>query len=131
MNKRDIELVKRSYMNWADNPNLILTFYDQLLSMAPQLAPMFTHTDMGKHNELLRQVIRTIIEHEEGDAKATLWLEKLKNMHAMDLNIDPKYFKEWRNSMLFAIAAHDKDWDAKVNKAWHHLFDSAEKFMTQ
>ncbi|UII25012.1 globin [Fulvivirga maritima] len=131
MEKSDIVLVKNSYQNWADNPNLILTFYDQLLSAAPELAPMFTHTDMEKHNELLRRVVSTLIAHVEGNDEATNWLNSLKNMHAKDLKIDPAYFKDWKNSMLFAIAAHDEEWNRDVNLAWEQLFILAEKFMTQ
>lgn len=131
MNKSEIELVRKSYENWSDDPKMILTFYDQLLSAAPELAPMFTNTDMEKHNELLRKVINTLIEHVEGHAEATTWLKELRSMHTRGLEVRAEYFPLWKNSMLFAIAAHDEDWEKKVNIAWNHLFDEGIEFMVR
>jgi hemoglobin-like flavoprotein len=115
----DFELVKASYGNCCIEPTFFEDFYAAFLQSSETIAPMFQNTDMEKQKNVLRTGIATLISFAQGSRAAEMTVDRLAISHNHEnLNIDPKLYPFWEDSLIKAVAKNDLTYNTEVDNAW-------------
>lgn len=129
----DADLVTRSYGRCLAQGTLLFDrFYDNFLKSSPSIAKMFIHTDMVKQKSLLRAGLNYAIMYstESGKLAAEGVLKRIQQSHSRSrINVDPKLYPLWINSLLKAIEETDPKFTPDLQRAWKHVLDNAVAYI--
>jgi len=122
--------VQNSYGRCLGNGDLISTFYDIFLASDPEIKKKFTKTDFDKQKKLLRHGLNLMIMYAAESYAGKAGLKRIQESHNKhNLNIDPKYYMIWRQSLLKAIEKHDRLYNKQVKNEWLTVLDKGIDFI--
>lgn len=129
----DADLVTRSYGRCLAQGTLLFDrFYDYFLKSSPVIAKMFLHTDMVKQKALLRAGLNYAIMYstDTGKLAAEGVLTRIQQSHSRSrINVDPKLYPLWINSLLKAIEETDPKFTPELRRAWEQVLSTAVAFI--
>lgn len=108
---------------------LVDCFYEKFMASSPEIAQKFTNTDMERQKEMLRDSFRHMLtfstRRESGEE-----LEHIAARHShRDLDVAPRFYKTWMDSLVAAVAELDPEFDATVETAWRIVMAPGIEFM--
>ena len=115
-----VDRVMQSYGRCCASQGFFDTFYQIFLASSPSVREKFANTEMVGQKQLLRQGIMNLVLYARGmpDTK----LRALGDSHARGgLDIRPELYALWLDSLLLAIAQHDKDLNEEGRAAWREV----------
>ncbi len=129
----EVDSVTRSYGRCLAQGNLLFDrFYDHFFRSSPVIAKMFLHTDMVKQKALLRAGLNYAIMYstDTGKLAAEGVLKRIQQSHSRSrLNVDPKLYPLWINSLIKAIEETDPKFTPELGKAWEQVLNNAVTYI--
>ncbi len=127
------DLVTRSYGRCLAQDNLLFDrFYGHFLKSSPIIAKMFIHTDMVNQKALLRAGLNYAImfSTDSGKLAAEGVLARIQKSHSRSrIDVDPKLYPLWTNSLLKALEETDPKFTPELRKAWEHVLNHAVAYI--
>lgn len=119
--KRAMRTAKASYDRCCAAPDFFLCFYRNFFKSCPDVESLFANTDFRRQHDLLRHAIGLLLIFPgHADTEPTL-LSRVAERHSRrDLNIDPKHYPDFVDSLVETVREHDPDFTAEVEEAWRH-----------
>ena len=117
---RPADRVMQSYGRCCASPTFFDTFYRLFTGSSPAVREKFVNTDMSAQKHLLRAGILNLVLYARGmpDSK----LRAIGQSHSREgFDIRPELYDLWLDSLLLAVAAHDRDCDAETRDAWRDV----------
>jgi hemoglobin-like flavoprotein len=128
--KDEIRQVKRSFARCFLEEDLILRFLNIIVESHPEIAPHFKNTDFVQIKLLLRQGVNCVIMYAEGVFAGEFCLEELRISHnRKHMNINPKYYPYWIQSLIQAISELDPQYTPELGELWREVVTPGVTFL--
>jgi len=130
LDKTSIDEVQNSYGRCLNKGNFIASFYERFLANGPEIASKFEKTDFDEQHKLLRHGINLMIMYASDNVVGTSGLKRIKESHSKArLNIEPRFYEVWKQSLLDTVADHDRKYDFSVRMAWSDVLDKGISYI--
>lgn len=128
MTKEKIELINSSWQTLAAHPGAMLSFYDRLFVIAPQVRHYFSD-DLTKQSEKLAYTIGFVVGNLERMDEIKSAVEDLGRFHNR-MKIKPEYYGMVKQALLETIAniLADKH-TQEINQAWDEALTAIATIM--
>jgi len=104
-------------------------FYDKFINTDPQIAVLFSNTDMDRQVKMLMQSMTIIISFAatmEADGK----IYQLAMIHGKDkLNLSAEMYDNWLECLVDTVKEHDPEFDSQVETAWRVVMSPGLEYM--
>ncbi len=118
---RAMQTARASYDRCCDAPDFFLCFYRNFFKNCPDVEPKFADTDFRRQHDLLRHAIGLLLIFPGHPTDEPTVLSRLAERHSRrDLNIDPKHYPGFVDSLVETVSEHDPEFTAEVEEAWRH-----------
>lgn len=125
------EIVKASYNRCCKSGDFFGTFYGIFLAKSPDVEAKFANTDFRKQKPLIKASVSMMIRLGTEDSKARQAIEKVGTTHSKtQLDIEPKLYDLWLESLCETAAKHDSEWDKKLESIWRERMKEGIKIIT-
>ncbi len=125
------EIIKASYDRCCESGDFFGTFYDKFMAKSPDVAAKFANTDFKKQKPLIKASVSMMIRMGTGDSKAREAIEKVGTTHSkQQLDIEPKLYDLWLETLCETAAIHDKEWDKNLESLWRERMQEGVKIIT-
>ncbi len=107
-------------------------FYETMFQMEPQIKVMFSGVNMNEQGRLLMIGIEYLLRSFSDDNTVSLiQLKRLGKKHDQrNLNVHPKYYKFWKESLIKTIEESDERWNEEIHDLWVRALDiSIEEYL--
>ncbi len=116
-------LLNMSYQR-AISPNyesFFNRFYDNLISSNPEIAGLFSNTDMDRQYKMLMQSMTYITSFtEENESKEEL--SRIAEFHSKDnLSLSTDMYGLWLESLIKTVKEYDPEFNSQVEAAWRKI----------
>jgi tellurite resistance-related uncharacterized protein/hemoglobin-like flavoprotein len=123
--------VKLSFERCEASGNFTERFYEIFLDASPEIAPFFADTDFDKQHKLLRATVKIMVSHDVADPNMRSTLERIGKSHGRSqLNIPPKLYEIWLDSVCETVKALDTEWTGDLEKSWRTRLRDAMQIIT-
>jgi hemoglobin-like flavoprotein len=117
----NVARVQASYARCIASARFLDRFYDIFMAH-PDIKPLFAKTDMAKQKHLLRHGLSSVLMYAESDAMARSCLLRIQETHGRHkLNINPRLYPIWVDSLMRAIAEHDPRFGPELEGEWRDV----------
>jgi hemoglobin-like flavoprotein len=107
-------------------------FYERFLAADPQIAALFSRTDIARQQELLSHGMMMLIDHDEGSSLSVLALTRLAQLHVR-IGVRAWMYDVWIRSQLEVVRELDPmgddalcaQWEAAMRKSTQRLLTLA------
>ena len=123
-----LELFNDSFERCRSEPEFMDRFYDLFTSGSAEVRDKFRNTDMeAQKRVLLISLSYMMIAHHDPTV-----LDKTAKAHsAGNLNIEPRLYVDWLNSMVEAVRLTDTHCSDEVLQAWRAVMQPGIDYMIQ
>ena len=105
------------------------TFYRHFLDSSDEARAKFQRTDFSRQKGMLRESIGHM-ERLSQFKRADEQVLKLAVRHSRaDLDIPPRLYDVWLDSLIAAVAVHDPEFDQEVEVAWRMQLAAGIEYM--
>lgn len=116
--RKDIFL--KSLERCSQNEKFIPGFYEHFLSTSEEIREKFKHTDFAKQNQMLLQSLKLVAGATLGEPSSLREMRERAETHDRhNLNIEPRLYDFWLDSVIETASEFDAEWDESVEQAWH------------
>ena len=106
------------------------TFYANFMSSSEEVREKFRHTNFDRQNRMLLNSLRLAGDAVAGDPQALKQLIERGETHSRNhLNIEPRLYESWLESLLRAAHQFDEHWDYEVEAAWRLVLSHVIRHM--
>lgn len=114
-----------------NNPKLIDRFYEIFIDSHPAIRPLFRSTDFAHQTEVLKQGLNIAIMYAQGHPVAENSLKMLRKSHGREgMNIDPKLYKHWVESLIKAIVEADHRFTPDIEREWREVLQKTVDYIS-
>lgn len=125
-----IKSVQNSYGRCLGEGDVVDSFYTIFLESHPDVKSKFSKTDFVEQKKLLRHGISLMIMYASDNFVGKNGLERIQDSHSKGkLDIDPRFYSYWKESLLKAVEKHDKLFDEHIEKNWQVVLDTGIEFI--
>jgi len=122
------QVAHQGYSRCIRSSAFLPRFYEHLLASDPAIPPMFAHTEFPKQYRLLQHALGLLLSY--GNQRDDLLLERLAAKHsAKSMNVPPRMYVLFVDSLLDAIREFDERCDGDVESAWRDALRPGLDFM--
>ena len=73
-----------------------------------------------------------MIMYSSGKVAGQAGLQRIKETHSRaQLDIEPRFYRMWKNALLKAIPLHDEKYGPTVGKAWNEVLETGIQYIKQ
>ena len=125
-----ITRVKLSYGRALLKGDLIDRFYDIFLVSHPEIKPKFSKTNFEQQKGLLKHGINLMISFAGKSSTGMSGLTRIQQSHSIGrMNIEPKFYTYWGNSLLKAISEFDPEFSDSLKEDWRKVLRVGIEFI--
>ena len=128
MNENDLALFLDSLERCMKNDRFISIFYDIFLSSSCEIPAFFADTNFSRQRRILKSALYetiTVTVRRIADLSA---LSGLSRRHQA-LQIEPRHYDLWIQSLISAVERCDPHYDRDVGRVWREAFQPAIDYM--
>lgn len=115
-----------------EKENFIPAFYDRFLSTFAEIREKFRNTNFERQNKMLLRSLRLAAGATAGDPESLKELRERARTHDRNhLNIEPKLYDVWLESVIKTVAEYDEEWDETVEKNWRTILGYVISYMVK
>lgn len=108
---------------------LVSRFYEKFTQSSPEIEEKFANSDIERQKEMLRDSFKHVLsfstKRQSGEE-----LERIAERHSKtDLNIQPRLYEAWMDSLVDAVRELDPEFDSAVETAWRIVMAPGVEFM--
>ena len=128
---QDVRTAKQSLQRCLGQPDFLDIFYDRFLASSDDIKAKFVNTNFPNQKIMLKASLHIMLMLAQGGLKDTKTLQDLADRHShRDLDIDPKFYRYWVESMLAAVRSCDPEYTPEVAEAWLNALRPGVEFFT-
>ncbi len=128
---QDVRIAKESLQRCLAQPDFLDIFYDRFLASSDEIKAKFTNTNFPNQKIMLKASLHIMLMLAQGGLKDTKTLQELADRHShRDLDIDPKFYRYWVDSMLAAVRSCDPEYTPDIAAAWINALQPGVDFFT-
>lgn len=125
-----VERVRDSFSRCILSSGFIDRFYELFLASNPEIGPKFAKTNFEKQKGLLVQSILYAIQFAAGNDAGERGLSPIRKSHnRKKLNIEPRYYRYWTESLVKTISEKDYKYTATLEYDWRAALKPVVEFM--
>ena len=134
MDERDsTRVAKASFDRCSANPGFLSDFYKRFFAICPEAQRFFVNTDFARQTKALRDAIGLLLIApflSGGEAKGPTLLSKVAERHSRrQLNIEPRFYPPFIESLLTTVKETDPDYSDAVDAAWRQAIAQGVSYM--
>ena len=115
----DINDVQDSFGRCNLKAGFLDTFYKNFMATSPEIAALFKRTDFAKQKKMIQMSLNMLITYAMGKGVVDGYMKQLAERHSRkDLNIEPRHYDSWVNSLMKAVEQFDPNYTPELEKAW-------------
>ncbi|QDT04476.1 hypothetical protein K227x_28670 [Rubripirellula lacrimiformis] len=124
------ELFLKSTERCLANEAFIPAFYDRFINTSDEIRRKFRFTDFEKQNKMLRRSLELCAGATTGEADSLAEMNMRAKTHDRDhLNIAPRLYDLWFESIITTASEFDDQWDDKIEAAWRRILGHVVQHM--
>lgn len=128
---QDVRIAKESLQRCLGQADFVDIFYDRFLASSDEIKAKFIHTNFPNQKIMLKASLHIMLLLAQGGLKDTKTLQELAERHShRDLDIHPKFYAYWVNSMLAAVRSCDPEYSPEIGEAWKNALQPGVDFFT-
>lgn len=128
--RSEAAVAQASYARCAEAPGFFGAFYKKFLEACPEAVPMFADTDFERQHRLLQHAIGLLLAFPNQPRSEPTVLARLAERHSRrDLNVHPKHYRSFVDSLIATVREHDADFDPKIEAAWRSTVALGVEYM--
>jgi len=105
-------------------------FYEIFMATDAEIRQMFEHTEFERQKKLLRKALLSAVTFAAGGEVARQRLALIRESHnRRHMNVRPKLYGLWVNSLVQAVAQCDPDYDQRLDREWRTVLQPAIEFI--
>lgn len=121
-------IVQNSYGRCIAKGEFIPAFYERFLKAHPEVKEKFAKTDFDEQYKLLRHGINLMIMFAADNVAGKAGINRIMQSHSRGrMNIEPKFYSIWKQSLLQTVAEKDRQYTPEVGKAWDEVLEKGIK----
>ena len=126
------EVFLQSVRRCSADDGFIPAFYARFLNTSEEVREKFQFTDFTKQNGMLQRSLELCAGATAGDSEALREMRERATTHDRDhLNIAPRLYAVWLESIIDAAREFDDQWDDDVEAAWRRILGHVIHHMTR
>ena len=121
LDPRIVQIVDDSYGRCLLNPRFLFQFYEIFMDRHELIRPLFAETDFDQQTKALRHGLGMMIRYMDDPTDIVVidGLKRIRRSHGQHyLNIHPRLYDYWFDSLLQAISKCDPMYNERIKKAW-------------
>lgn len=123
-------VAKASYDRCSSTAEFFPAFYRNFLAACPEAAPLFARTDFERQNRLLRHAVGLLLAFSHDPGPEPTVLTRIAERHSRrDLNIDPKLYRPFIDSLIHTVSQFDREFTPAVEAAWRATLAPGVEYM--
>ncbi len=104
-------------------------FYNKLINTDPQIAALFSNTDMDRQVKMLMQSM-THITSFAATMESNAEINKIATIHGKDkLNLPTEMYDTWLECLIDTVKEHDPEFNSQVETAWRIIMSPGLEYM--
>ncbi|MFQ5507989.1 MAG: globin [Leptospirillia bacterium] len=116
--------VTDSFKRCLSAPEFLDCFFEKLLQVIPEVAPLFVDMSELHRNAIVRKGVTTIFMNEAGSPKAADDLARLRRLHGPErMNIRPEMFSAFQRVFLDVVREYDAEHTPELEQAWKEIME--------
>jgi hemoglobin-like flavoprotein len=131
--RESTRIAKASFDRCSAVPDFLAGFYRHFFAACPEAQPLFARTDFQRQVKLLRDAIGLLLIAPflaTDGAQAPTLLSKVAERHSRrHLNIEPRFYPPFVDSLIATIAASDPEYSPAVEAAWRAAIAKGVSYM--
>lgn len=125
-----LQTARASYERCCAVPDFFSCFYRNLFAAAPEVQPLFEHTDFERQHLLLKHALGLLLAFPARPEEGPTLLSRVADRHSRrDLGIRPELYPPFVDALIQTIAQHDPAFDAEIGGAWRAAVAPGLAFM--
>ncbi len=119
-----------SYHRCEAAGGLFDSFYEIFFAKSVEIPPMFAKTDMERQKQDAMASVLMSLRLASGDPVARQYVQEIAETHSRrGYRIRPAMYKLWLDALCEAIARHDPQYTAELEKSWRQAMRPAIELM--
>jgi hemoglobin-like flavoprotein len=111
------------------HPGFIDLFYKRFFEAHPDIAALFSHTDMNKQKRKLASSLKLMTEFNDNDPGSDLYIGYLGRLHA-GYRIPSTMYQIWLDSLVNAVSLCDPEFTESLESTWRSVMQQGIDAMT-
>ncbi len=121
---------RASYTRCLAAPDFFSCFYRNFFMECPEVEERFATTDFQRQHKLLQHAIGLLLSYATQVRETPNLLERIATRHNRNgLNVDPKWYPCFVDTLVTTVKEHDPDFDDAVGAAWRSAVAPGIAFM--
>jgi hemoglobin-like flavoprotein len=114
----------------SPDPELFFKYYyDKFFNADPQIAALFSNTDMERRTKILMESMTHIISFVATN-ESNEEINRIAISHGKDnLNIPTKFYDVWLECLIDTVREHDPEFNSQVETAWRVIMSPGLEYM--
>ena len=105
-------------------------FYARFLNADPEIARLFSQTDLQRQKDLLLHGIHMLLEYADGRLLGTLAMRRMAEMHH-HIGVKVAMYDVWLDCLVVAVAELDPNYSDDVGRAWRASMEQGIAYMIE
>lgn len=129
---QQVDQVRASLSRCLNQSGFITYFYQVFLNSAPEIAPMFQHTDMKRQHFMLAASLKTMLLYartKEGNEPESLKALAERHDHN-NRNIPAHLYQNWLEALVQSVTKFDPEFKPELVTAWRTVMQKGITYMT-
>lgn len=105
------------------------SFYKRFLASDPQVAKLFSRTDMARQAQMLRESFAYVIDFAKLNAPDGRMAELAKRHNKAHVNVEPRLYDLWLKCLIETVREFDPLFDPVVEGAWRDMLEPGIRYM--
>lgn len=126
------DLFLQSVRRCVASDGFIPAFYERFLSASTEISDKFRFTDFKVQNQMLARSLALCAGATAGEPEALAEIRERATTHDRHhLNIEPRFYDVWLETLLATARDFDDRWDDQVEAAWQRILGHVIQLMTR
>lgn len=132
VSSQQVDQVRASLTRCLNQSGFISHFYQVFLGSAPEIAPMFQHTDMKRQHFMLAASLKTMVLYARTPLGAEP--ESLKALAVRhdrnNRNIPAHLYQNWLEALVQSVTKFDPEFKPELLTAWRTVMQKGISYMS-
>ena len=130
--RESVRIAKASFDRCSATPEFLAGFYQNFFRACPEAKPLFAKTDFARQTKALRDAIGLLLiaPFLSTEKDAPTLLARVAERHSRrHLNIEPRFYPPFINSLIETLKAFDAEYSPDVEAAWRAAIAKGVAYM--
>ena len=117
----------RALQTTVDGVPFVDAFYERFLAQSNEIAELFANTEFSAQKQMLLVSLLHVASFDPTHGPDAKMAHLARRHH--ELNIPPRLYHSWLDSLLDTVKTHDPEYDEEVRESWQRVLAPGIDFM--